>query len=411
MRIQLTAISLACTAMLAACGGGSEGGSGGDVQLIDFPFPGGPTMLLPPDVQKITLKATASSGGPVTYTSNTPAVCSVSESTLTLLKKGSCSVTATQAGFEGYAPVSQRQLFVVPGFAQTIDIFRNPGAQALDSTPVQLAATSSSGRPVTFASETPKVCTVSGNTMSKIADGLCTVVATQDGGEYYASPTMKRDIPIGTASAPELTFLTGYTDVNTTKQLGTVGQSGNQWWCADCERTVSADGSSYTMKAMSNDPPGDWWASQRAQVWMFAANLKELSTIANTPFGLRIDAQAALKFNLAQNTEWFSTGANGMNIELFLGHFNLKDSKPCNVTLKATIKPSTAAATNYSVRLKDQFTISEDCGLAGLDLWTELQDYPISQIKFSVVKANAEVKTPGSNYQTQYTLTGPITFQ
>lgn len=412
MKFRFSAIGLACATLLSACGGGGGGGEGGAVQSISFPFPGGPTVLLPPATQTVTLKATASSGGPITYTSNTPSVCSVSESTLSLLKAGECSVTASQAGANGYAAASERQLFVVPGFAQAIEVFRNPGAQALDSTPVTLSASTTSGRAVTFSSKTPEVCSVSGNTLTKLANGLCTVVATQDGGDYYASPTMSRDIPIGTGKAPPLTFLSGYKDVDTTKEAGAIGKDGNQWWCADCDRSVSGDGSSFTFTATSNEPPAAWWASSRARFWIHAASLTDLSAITNTPFGVRIDAQSALKFNLAQNAEWFSTGTNGVNIELVLGHFNLNNGKDaCNVTLKATMRPTAAAATNYSIGLRDQFTISETCGLTGLDLWTELQDYPISRIRFSAVEPNGKVKSAAGNYQTRYTLTGPIIFQ
>ena len=54
----------------------------------------------------MTLTATASSGGAVTYSTNTPDNCSISGSTLNLLKSGSCVVTATQSGTPTLAPVS-----------------------------------------------------------------------------------------------------------------------------------------------------------------------------------------------------------------------------------------------------------------------------------------------------------------
>src|SRR5262249_8463181 len=158
---QISAITLASAALLTACGGG---GSGGAVQTIAFSFAGGAQVAVPPEVATTTLQATASSGGPVSYTSNTPDVCTVSGETPSLLKAGEGSVTATQAGFQGYAAASQRQLFVIPKRPHTV-IFRNPGAQPLDSQTVALAATSSLGRPVSFTSSTPAVCTVSGSAL------------------------------------------------------------------------------------------------------------------------------------------------------------------------------------------------------------------------------------------------------
>src|SRR5690349_18084487 len=63
MNTRVTALVAACTALLAACGGSDS--SGGTVQSIDFAYPGPHYMLDAP----VALKATASSGLPVTSTS------------------------------------------------------------------------------------------------------------------------------------------------------------------------------------------------------------------------------------------------------------------------------------------------------------------------------------------------------
>ncbi len=64
--------------------------------------------------------------------------------------------------------------------AQTIDFPRITGTYDA-GTELRLHATASSGLPVSFASKTPKVCTVSKATASLLAAGTCTIVATQDG--------------------------------------------------------------------------------------------------------------------------------------------------------------------------------------------------------------------------------------
>jgi hypothetical protein len=117
MKFQISAIALGCVTLLSRCGGGCGGSSsGGFEQTIDFllPFSGKAVIGVPPATSTTKLNATASSGGPLTYTSNTPDVCSVSEDQLSLLKAGECSVTATRAGYKGYASVSKRQVFIVP---------------------------------------------------------------------------------------------------------------------------------------------------------------------------------------------------------------------------------------------------------------------------------------------------------
>ncbi len=50
------------------------------------------------------LSASASSGLPVSFHSDTPDVCSVAGSQVTTLKRGTCTITATQAGNSHYAP-------------------------------------------------------------------------------------------------------------------------------------------------------------------------------------------------------------------------------------------------------------------------------------------------------------------
>jgi hypothetical protein len=56
--------------------------------------------------KSIVLLAKASGGGVITYSTTSASVCSITGSTLNLLKAGNCSVTATQAGTSTLAPVS-----------------------------------------------------------------------------------------------------------------------------------------------------------------------------------------------------------------------------------------------------------------------------------------------------------------
>jgi hypothetical protein len=442
MKFHISAIALGCIALLSACGGGGGGGTDGTVeQTMSFqlPFSGQALIGVPPNSATSTLKATASSGGAVTFTSNTPDICSVSGDQLTLLKLGECSVTATQAGSNGYAPVSQRQVFVVPKNPQMIAKFPNPGWQALDTKPVQLSATFTSGLPAKFTSKTPDVCSVSGTAMTKLANGMCTIIAEQEGNDFYLpalvtgkdtmsvtmAKFMQKDIPIGTEKPAKMNFVTGYKDGDNTNE-GLIGHYGNQWWCDSCDRAASGD--SFTFTASSDSAPDAWWYS-RASFQFFAPGLVDadllspdgtyraavketaLTTPGAAPKGLQLEIQSALHFNLAQNPEWFGAANNKFGVELFLGHFHQKDGKACNVALKATVQPTAAAATDYSVGLKDQFAFSETCGLSGLDVMDEVQSYPVLEMRFSAVQPNGQVKNAASKYQTQFKLTGPIYFQ
>ncbi len=82
-------------------------------QTITFPQPG-PARLLAGTTQ---VSATSDSGLPVTFTSTTAAVCTVSGSTVTLLSAGICTIEANQAGDATWAAadtVSRSFLVTVP---------------------------------------------------------------------------------------------------------------------------------------------------------------------------------------------------------------------------------------------------------------------------------------------------------
>jgi hypothetical protein len=53
--------------------------------------------------ERVTLSASASSGLPVSFTSGTPPVCTVSDATVTTMAAGACTITASQGGSAGYA--------------------------------------------------------------------------------------------------------------------------------------------------------------------------------------------------------------------------------------------------------------------------------------------------------------------
>lgn len=55
----------------------------------------------------------------------------------------------------------------------------------LGDPPFAVTATASSNLPVSFASNTPTVCTVSGNQVTLLGTGVCTLVATQPGNEAF----------------------------------------------------------------------------------------------------------------------------------------------------------------------------------------------------------------------------------
>jgi hypothetical protein len=86
-----------------------------DAQTISF------TPVATADIatKSLTLAATASSGGAVSFTSSSIENCTISGSTLNLLKSGNCAITAIQAGTSTLAPVSVSATITLTGTVVT----------------------------------------------------------------------------------------------------------------------------------------------------------------------------------------------------------------------------------------------------------------------------------------------------
>ncbi len=434
MRSHVSVAGLACVTLLSACGGGGGGSSGGTstaatgskFQSVDFGYPGARYLATPPE----PLVATTTSGLAITFTSNTPAICTVTDGKLVPVKPGECSITASQAGDATYAPASSQQLFKVLKKAQSIT-FESPGFQAITAQPAPLAATATSGLPVSFTSTTPAVCTASGTTLTLVSKGQCGLTASQDGDTNYAPATPQMvAFTVGDAPPPVLTFLSGY-DASTgaTKEGGSIstwaGSNIDGWWCSDanwCGSNISTDGSNYSFHYLiqTKDPKhvnNDGWIGGYYGFGIMAPGVGSISTNGNTTSGIQVDKQTTLRFNLGQNAEWFSTTTKDVKVTLVLGHFANKvtdNNKACNIALNTTFTPKGAAVQKYELQLASFTAFGENCALTGLDPATELATYPIVTIKFEAANANTSVLSSTATsptYPTEITLSGAVTVQ
>jgi hypothetical protein len=86
-----------------------------DPQTITF----APVATVDIATKSLILAATASSGGAVSFSSTSTENCTISGSTLNLLKAGSCVITATQAGTSMLSPVSASATITLTGIVVT----------------------------------------------------------------------------------------------------------------------------------------------------------------------------------------------------------------------------------------------------------------------------------------------------
>ena len=133
-----------------------------------------------------SVSATTSSGGTVTFTSSTAAVCTVtSAGVVTLKTAGTCTITANAAvqtvGGTLYAAATPVPQSFSVNAAQTITF--NPTDKLYTSPDYNLTATTTSGLPLTYTSSTPSICMVtSSGTVNLLDVGTCTITASQAGG-------------------------------------------------------------------------------------------------------------------------------------------------------------------------------------------------------------------------------------
>jgi hypothetical protein len=171
----------------------SDGLSGALPQTITFnPLPGKTFGDVP-----FTVTATASSGLPVSFSSLSPGVCTVSGNTVTIVAAGMCTIAADQAGNATYLPAPRvTNSFTVAQKAQTITFNALPN-RVVTSAPFTLSATASSGLTVSFSSLTPPVCTVGGMLVTLVTTGTCTVGADQAGNANFApAPQVTRSFTV-----------------------------------------------------------------------------------------------------------------------------------------------------------------------------------------------------------------------
>jgi hypothetical protein len=152
-----------------------------------------------------TISATGgASGNAVIFTSSDPTIATctgATGSTITILKPGNCTIYANQAGNDNYVAASQvSQSLVVNSAAQTIN-FGALTSKTFGDPTFDLVATSTSGLVVTFASSNTGVATVSGNTVTIVGGGQCSITASQAGNTNYAAATnVPQTLTIGKAT-------------------------------------------------------------------------------------------------------------------------------------------------------------------------------------------------------------------
>ena len=148
----------------------------------------------------VSMSATASSGLGVSFDSLTTSACTISGDVVTTIAEGICTILATQSGNEVYESAQAAQSFQVTSKEiQTISFPTPSGTDSLEvGSTFEVAASSDSGLEVSYRSDTPAVCSISGTTVTILSEGTCIITASQAGDDTFeTAPDTSLSFEIG----------------------------------------------------------------------------------------------------------------------------------------------------------------------------------------------------------------------
>ena len=156
------------------------------------------------DESPVTLTGTATSGLSLSYASSDTTVATVNGTSLTLLKTGVITITASQAGDANFLPATSVPVtLTVVAASQSVTFAGTELAgKTFGNGTFPLTATSNRGLTVTFTSSNTNVATVAGNVVTIVGAGTTTITAKQPGtADFGAAPDVARTLVVAKAAA------------------------------------------------------------------------------------------------------------------------------------------------------------------------------------------------------------------
>jgi len=134
--------------------------------------------------------------GLVIPTSATPTVCYAVGNYITVISGGTCTLNYASSASANYLASDATPLtFQITRTAQTV-AFTPPASATLASKTLALSATASSGAPVSFQSDSPSICSVTGNSLNLLSVGTCQVEAVQVGSTTVSLASVTQSIAV-----------------------------------------------------------------------------------------------------------------------------------------------------------------------------------------------------------------------
>ena len=214
------------------------------------------------------------SGNAVTFSSNTPTICTVLGNRVTAISVGDCVVLADQALSPLYSAAPQVSQTITVGQALQSISFGSAPALKLLGTGQLVATGGQSGNAIVFSSTTPTVCTVTGNMVTGLHAGDCVVAANQASSTNYSAAAQATQTIVISPAAQTISF--GTAPVLVVDRTGVVtatgGASGNAvvfssttpYICTLTDSTVYAVTAGTCVVAANQGGSADYQAASQA---------------------------------------------------------------------------------------------------------------------------------------------------
>ncbi|MCX7070594.1 MAG: choice-of-anchor D domain-containing protein [Gammaproteobacteria bacterium] len=207
-----------------------------------------------------TLTATSDSELTVSLSDAMSAVCSIdSNGLITVLKAGTCTIQATQAGNDVYNAAEPATLSItIDKLTQQISGFSaDPSSIKVGGMATLTASGGASGNAVTFRTTTGDICSVSGAVVTGLSAGNCALIASQNGNADY-EPADEVSLSLPVAKAAQL--ISGFAVTPSSLKVGESGTlmafggaSGNALTFASTTQSVcTVAGSTVTANAVGS---------------------------------------------------------------------------------------------------------------------------------------------------------------
>lgn len=133
----------------------------------------------------IKLNEVTDKGLPITYTVADKSIATVTDYSVNMLKPGTTTITATQAGNKNYLPAESVTRTLTIGKGSQVIVWGEIPNKEFNSADFDLPLNTDKGLPIAYKSDNEAVATVSGNTVHITGVGQCNITATQEGNDYY----------------------------------------------------------------------------------------------------------------------------------------------------------------------------------------------------------------------------------